>query len=216
MGDIMNVLMIKANDRDASESISRQMYDVYIEEIQKSKDIVIQTYDVFEENMPYMGQDLFNAIGKKSLGIELNEKESTLLTAKQKAMDAFTNADVIVIAFPLWNLTIPARLQTFIDYIYSAGFTFKYDETGNMIRLMPEKKVVLLNARGGIYSTVETSSMDMAVNYLHNVFAGIFGMEILDEIVIEGHNAMPHKSNEIISEGLKEVSLAANKLIKRI
>ena len=212
----MNVLMIKANDRDASESISRQMYDVYIEEIQKSKDIVIQTYDVFEENMPYMGQDLFNAIGKKSLGIELNEKESTLLTAKQKAMDAFTNADVIVIAFPLWNLTIPARLQTFIDYIYSAGFTFKYDETGNMIRLMPEKKVVLLNARGGIYSTVETSSMDMAVNYLHNVFAGIFGMEILDEIVIEGHNAMPHKSNEIISEGLKEVSLAANKLIKRI
>lgn len=212
----MNVLMIKANDRDASESISRQMYDVYIEEIQKSKDIVIQTYDVFEENMPYMGQDLFSAIGKKSLGIELNEKESTLLTAKQKAMDAFTNADVIVIAFPLWNLTIPARLQTFIDYIYSAGFTFKYDETGNMIRLMPEKKVVLLNARGGIYSTVETSSMDMAVNYLHNVFAGIFGMEILDEIVIEGHNAMPHKSNEIISEGLKEVSLAANKLIKRI
>ncbi|UJF15731.1 hypothetical protein LZ578_00525 [Jeotgalibaca sp. MA1X17-3] len=72
-----------------------------------------------------------------------------------------------------------------------------------------------MNARGGIYSTVETASMDMAVNYLHNVFAGIFGMEILAEIVIEGHNAMPHQSAEIIEEGLKKVTLAAQMIASK-
>ncbi|UJF15732.1 NAD(P)H-dependent oxidoreductase [Jeotgalibaca sp. MA1X17-3] len=137
----MNVLMIKANDRNASESISSKMYETFLEEIQKNEEININTYDIFEEDMPYIGQDLFSAMGKLALGESLNEKETILMAAKQKAMDAFTNADVIVIAFPLWNLTIPARLQTFMDYVFSAGFTFKYDENGKMVQLMPEKKL---------------------------------------------------------------------------
>ena len=57
------------------------------------------------------------------------------LAAKQKAMDALTAADVVVFAFPLWNLTIPAPLQTFIDYTYQAGYSFKYDENGQPSKL---------------------------------------------------------------------------------
>lgn len=127
-------------------------------------------------------------------------------------MDLFTEADVVAFAFPLWNLTIPAKLQTFIDYIFSAGFTFSYDEDGNMIQLMPDKKIILLNARGGIYSTPDTSSMDMAINYMRAAFGGVFGMEIIDEVIIEGHNATPDKADQIINEGLEQVKAVAQKL----
>lgn len=208
----MNILMVKANDRPATESVSSRMFQTFLEEIPEKEDLQIRIYDIFEEDMPYIGQDLFRGFGKMALGEELNEKERRLMTAKQKAMDAFTEADVIVIAFPLWNLTIPARLQTFIDYVFSTGFTFKYDAEGNMLRLMPEKKVILLNARGGVFSTTETAAMDMSVNYLRNVFAGIFGMEIVDEVVIEGHNAMPDKADDIITAGLEKVATVARKL----
>ena len=211
----MNILMIKANDRPATESISSRMYETFLQEIQSQENLNVRIYDIFQEDMPYIGQDLFNAYGKMALGERLNESEHRLMTANQKARDAFSEADVIVIAFPLWNLTIPARLQTFIDYVFSAGFTFKYDEAGNMVQLQPEKKVILLNARGGVYSTIETKSMDMSVNYLHNVFGGIFGNEILDEIIIEGHNAMPDKAEEIIAAGLERVKAAAIKLIEQ-
>lgn len=77
--------------------------------------------------MPYLGQDLFNAFGKVQNGGELTEVEQRILAAKQKAMDALTVADLVVFAFPLWNLTIPAKLQTFIDSVYASGFAFKYD-----------------------------------------------------------------------------------------
>ena len=94
--------------------------------------------------MPYFGQELFNAFGKVESGEEMTDVEQRILAAKQKAMDALTAADVVVFAFPLWNLTIPAKLQTFIDYVYQAGFTFKYDENGQAVQLMTDKKAILL------------------------------------------------------------------------
>lgn len=209
----MNVLVVKANNRPASEAISSKMYETFMEAVKDAKNLNVTTYDVFEEDTPYFGQDLFNAFGKLQSGAELTDLESRLLAAKQKAMDALTAADVVVFAFPLWNLTIPAKLQTFIDYVYAAGFAFKYDAEGNMVSLMPEKKAIFLNARGGFYSAPEVAPMEMAVNYMRNVFGGVFGMEIIDEVIIEGHNAQRDKANEFIEEGLRQVKEVANKLV---
>lgn len=209
----MNVLVVKANNRPATEAISSKMYEAFMEAVQGTENLNVTTYDVFAEDTPYFGQDLFNAFGKLQNGGELTDVESRLLAAKQKAMDALTAADVVVFAFPLWNLTIPAKLQTFIDYVYAAGFAFKYDAEGNMIQLMTDKKAIFLNARGGFYSAPEAAPMEMAVNYMRNVFGGVFGMEIIGEVIIEGHNAQRDKANEFIEEGLRQVKEVANQLV---
>lgn len=209
----MNVLVVKANNRPATEAISSKMYETFMAELE-GKDVNVTTYDVFEEDTPYFGQEIFNAFGKVQNGGELTDVESRLLAAKQKAMDVISAADVIVFAFPLWNLTIPAKLQTFIDYVYAADFAFKYDALGNMISLMPEKKAIFLNARGGVYSTPEAAPMEMAVNYMRNVFGGVFGMQIIDEVIIEGHAAAPDKAQEIIAAGLEKVKASAQRLVE--
>lgn len=206
----MNVLVVKANNRP--DGISTKMYETFLENVQEKENVNVNTFDVFEEDMPYFGQDLFNAIGKLQNDGELSDVEQRIVNAKQKAKDALAAADVLVFAFPLWNLTIPAKLQTFIDYIAEAGFTFKYDQYGNLEQLMSEKKVILLNARGGVYSLPEAAPMDMSVTYMRNLFGGLYGMEIVNEIIIEGHNAMPEKSEEIIQDGLDEVKAAAENL----
>jgi len=203
----MNVLVVKANNRP--DGISTKMYETFMENVQG---VNVTTFDVYEEDMPYFGQDLFNAFGKVQNGGELTDIESRLLAAKQKAMDALTAADVVVFAFPLWNLTIPATLQTFIDYVYQAGFTFKYNEQGQMVSLMTDKKAIILNARGGYYSSPEVQPLEMAVNYIKNIAGGVFGMEIIEEVVIEGHNASPDKAQEIITNGLEEVKKVAQSL----
>jgi len=204
----MNVLVVKANNRPASEAVSSKMYETFMENLEG---VNVTTYDVFAEDMPYFGQDLFNSFGKLQSGEELTDVEQRILAAKQKAMDALSAADLVVFAFPLWNLTIPAKLQTFIDYVYAAGFAFKYSETGQLISLMPDKKAVILSARGGIYSTPETAPMEMAATYIKNVFGGVFGMEIVDEVIIEGHNAAPDKAQTIIAEGLAKVAEVAKR-----
>lgn len=199
-----NVLVIKANNRP--DGVSTKMYETFIENVEG---VNVTTFDVFAEDMPYFGQDLFNAFGKLQNGEELTELESRLLTAKQKAKEALSAADVVVVAFPLWNLTIPAPLQTFIDYTYEAGYTFKYNEQGQLVQLMPNKKLIILNARGGIYSTPEAQPLEMSVNYIKNVLGGVYGLQLVDEVIIEGHNAAQDQAQEIIAAGLEKVAAVA-------
>jgi len=205
----MNLLVVKANNRPASEAVSSKMYETFMNNIEG---VNVTTYDVFAEDMPYLGQELFDAFGKVQSGEEMTDIEQRILAAKQKAMDALTAADIVVFAFPLWNLTIPAKLQTFIDYVYQAGFTFKYDENGQAVQLMTDKKAVILNARGGVYSTPEAAPMEMAVNYIKNVVGGVFGMEIVHEVIIEGHAGTPDQAEAIIAEGLTRVEAVAKEL----
>ncbi|WP_042351277.1 NAD(P)H-dependent oxidoreductase [Bacillus massiliigorillae] len=206
----MNVLVVKANNRP--DGISTKMFDTYIDEVSKVANLNVSIYDVFEEEMPYLGQELFDAIGKLQNGEELLDVESRLLTAKQKAKDAVSGADVVVFAFPLWNLTIPARLHTFFDYISEVGFSFKYNEQGQLVGLLEGKKVVILCASGGVYSTPEMKPLEMAANYVRNTTVGVFGMTLADEVIIEGHNANPLKAEEIIGEGLERVRASIHNL----
>lgn len=206
----MNVLVVKANNRP--DGVSTKMYETFMAEATKVEGLNISTFDVFEENMAYFGQELFNAFGKAQSGEEMTELEAASLAALTKSREALSAADLVVFAFPLWNQTIPAALQTFIDYTYGAGYSFKYNEQGQLVSLLTDKKYIVLNARGGNYSDPAMNSMEMAVNYINNVVGGVYGMEKVGEVIIEGHAAAQDKAADIIAEGLEKVKAVAASL----
>ena len=72
----------------------------------------------------------------------------------------------------------------------------------------------MLNARGGNYSSPEMNAMEMAVNYINKVVGGVYGMEKMDEVIIEGHAADRDNAEAIIAEGLEKVKASAQKLAK--
>lgn len=206
-----NVLVVKANNRP--DGVSTKMYETFVAEAATVEGVNVTTFDVFEENLPYFGQELFNAFGKAQAGEEMTAIEAASLAAFNKSREVLTAADVVVFAFPLWNLTIPAAFQSFIDYTYGAGYSFKYDENGQLVSLMTDKKYIVLNARGGIYSTPETAPMEMSANYVNAVIGGVYGMQKVDEVIIEGHNADAANAETIIAAGLEKVKAAAQKLV---
>ena len=60
-----------------------------------------------------------------------------------------------------------------------------------------------------VFNSGEMSGMESAVTFMEKVFGGMFGMTISDEVIIEGHNADPSKTEEIIAAGLEKVAEAA-------
>jgi len=203
-----NVLVVKANNRP--DGVSAKMFDTFVENLDRTA-VDVVTFDVYAQPMPYIGQTLFEAFGKLAQEQDLNQEEQELMTVRQDVMNKFAAADTIVFAFPMWNLTIPAALHTFIDYIFQAGFTFSYNEDGSMNQLQAGKEVILLNARGGVYSG-EGAAMETAVSYMQKTFGAMFGMNIIEEVIIEGHNADPSRTQEIIAAGLDRVAEAAKAL----
>ncbi|MFL0580954.1 NAD(P)H-dependent oxidoreductase [Solibacillus silvestris] len=202
-----NVLVVKANNRP--DGISTMMYNAFVEEAAKNSALNITTFDVFAEKYPHYGQDLFDAFGTLQNGGELNADEAAALEAQKKSQAAITAADVIVFAFPLWNLTIPSALLDFLNFSIQAGFSFKYNAEGKKEFLLGDKKVYLLNARGGYYNTPEMNALEMSVNYMHVVVNNYLGLPITGEVIIEGHAQDQANAQTIIADGLEKVKALA-------
>jgi FMN-dependent NADH-azoreductase len=202
------VLFVKANDRPIEQAVSVKLYHAFLESYTAShpEDTIIEL-DLFQQDLPYLNADMINGKFKAARGFELTSKEAAAAEVSSKYLDQFLAADKVVFAFPLWNFTVPAVLHTYIDYIYEAGKTFKYTEQGP-VGLIPDKKVALLNARGGIYSEGPAAAAEMSLNFVRNIMT-FFGVKNLTTVVIEGHNQIPNELEAIISQGLEHAKKAA-------
>ncbi|MCD8511699.1 MAG: FMN-dependent NADH-azoreductase [Bacillus sp. (in: Bacteria)] len=203
-----NVLFIKANSRPKEQSVSIQMYHTFLEKYKEANpEVTITELDLFKENLPYYGTDMINGMFKLSKGMELTATEKEATSLVNHYLEQFLDADKIMIAFPLWNFTVPAVLHTYFDYLAQAGKTFRYTQEGP-VGLLGDKKVVLLNARGGIYSEGPAKDSEMAVNYVKTML-NFWGVKNITSVIIEGHNQFPDRASEMINEGLqKTVSVA--------
>lgn len=74
--------------------------------------------------------------------------------AKMDRMTAQLKAnDVIVVAFPLYNFSMPATVKAWFDSVILQGDTFEPHPRGGYRGLLTEKKALTLVAASGTYST---------------------------------------------------------------
>ncbi|WP_078543497.1 FMN-dependent NADH-azoreductase [Litchfieldia alkalitelluris] len=204
-----NVLFIKANSRPIEQAVSVKLYHTFLDQYKASHpEDTVTELDLFEENLPYYDNDKINGMFKLGRGMDLTESEKQATDVVNKYLNQFLEADKVVIAFPLWNLTVPAVLHTYLDYLAQAGKTFRYTAEGPE-GLLGDKEVVLLNARGGVYSEGPAQSVEMAVNYV-TAMLNFWGVQNIKSVIIEGHNQFPDQAEAIIEEGLNNAKKLAD------
>lgn len=196
------VLFIKANNRPADQSVSVRLYNEFLEnyKLNNPQDEITEL-DLFAEQLPYYDNTLITGMYKAAQGYEATPEEAAGAALVTKYLDQFIAADKVVFGFPLWNMTVPAVLHTYVDYLCQAGKTFSYTAEGP-VGLLKDKKALVLNARGGIYSEGPAASAEMAVNFIVGNLK-LWGINNITQIIIEGHNQLPAQSAEIIENGLE-------------
>lgn len=202
------VLLIKANDRPIDQAVSVKLYHSFADSYKEAhpNDDVTEL-DLFAENLPYYGNDLLTAMFKAGKGMELTAEEQKGAELVNKYLNQFIEADKVVIAFPMWNFTVPAVLHTYFDYLSQAGKTFRYTANGPE-GLLGGKKVALLSARGGVYSEAPMNTVELANRYV-NTILGFWGIKDIAEVIVEGHNQYPDKAEEIVHEGVVKAAKLA-------
>lgn len=101
------------------------------------------------------------------------------------AIDEFLGADAIVIGAPMYNLGIPSALKAWIDHIVRAGRTFRYTEAGPVGLAPAGKKVIVVSARGGVFSEGPRKALDYQETYLEAVL-GLLGLTDISFVRAEG------------------------------
>ena len=99
----------------------------------------------------------------------------------ERLIGELRQADVIIVATPMHNFSIPSTLKAWIDHICRAGETFRYTETGP-VGLLAGKQAYIVAAKGGRYSDTDLATMDFAVPYLKSVlrFVGIDPVAVIE------------------------------------
>jgi len=99
------------------------------------------------------------------------------LELSDQLIDELRDADVVVIAAPMYNFGVPAALKSYIDLISRAGVTFKYTENGP-VGLLRDKQAFVVAASGG---TAIGSEIDFLTGYLKHIL-GFIGIERVELI----------------------------------
>ncbi|MCX0395198.1 FMN-dependent NADH-azoreductase [Clostridium perfringens] len=194
------VLYIKANIKNEGESRTFKVSDSFVEEYKKNnpEDEII-TLDLYKENIDFLrADDLGKLFGHKD---EESKNNSILKYAYQ-----FADADKYIIAAPMWNLSFPAILKAYIDYVSVSGITFKYTAEGP-VGLLNNKKAVHIVSRGGGY---DNSPYEMGDRYLRTIL-GFFGIKDIETIGIDNLDVIGVNVEEKVEKGIEKATSLAKK-----
>ena len=93
---------------------------------------------------PVVNQDFLN---KRDLLISNGDYDNPFFDLARQ----FSEAEMIVIAAPYWDLSFPAALKQYFEQINVVGITFKYSEEGIPVPLCRAKRLLFVTTAGGYY-----------------------------------------------------------------
>jgi FMN-dependent NADH-azoreductase len=190
------VLYIKANAKPEGESRTFKISDSFIEAYKENNpDDEIITLDLYKEGIGMLPENDLMSLHRPNPG---EGKNHPIL----KYAYQFFEADKYIIAAPMWNLSIPAILKAYIDYVCVTGITFKYTAEGP-VGLCQGKKAVHIVGRGGEYSEGPAVAYEMGDRYLRTIF-GFFGITDFTTIAAEKLDVIGEDVQAIVKNAIKK------------
>ncbi len=106
----------------------------------------------------------------------------------------------------MWNFSIPYKLKHYIDVITQPGLTFIFSPESGYQGLVTGKPITVIYARGGEYSSSETSAMDFQKTYMEMIL-GFIGFQDIKTVLVEPTLTDPEATKERIILAAKEQAI---------
>lgn len=137
----MNTLFIDATIRTPKESRTHQLASAYLDSLMSKNDGSVHHLQLNSEDLSPL-----TAADAALRGEVIRSGDFAHPLAKYGV--EFAQADHIVMAAPYWDLSFPALLKIYIEYICATGITFAYGEEG-IISLCKAKTLTYITTSGG-------------------------------------------------------------------
>lgn len=178
----MKTLIVKYIPR-YEQSSTKKLLDAFIEEINNSDveelDLLADVPDMLLDN------NLLAYINRNILGLKLLPHEEKLLYTMDRMAAQLKSADIVVVAFPMYNFSMPAIVKAWFDSVIQKGVTFGKENDGKTVISNAGKKALTLISSGGIYNNELFSNREHALS-LSNLEFQYMGYSDARGILAEG------------------------------
>jgi len=195
-----NILLVSYTPR--FESNTKKLVKTYLQATSNKSEII--HLDLVKQPAPLLLEDNLNALIKRNfMGMELTEIENNYVNGADQLVIQLLEADRIVIAFPMYNFSLPATVKAWIDTIVQSGKTFNMTENGEYKGLCQDKQALILMTTGSDFSQEPIRSMDYATPLIQACMA-FMGIES-HVITAYGLNQYMDRADHIIAETQQQI-----------
>lgn len=184
----IKVLLVTASAQQDS-SVTRGFATEMIEQLQAQYGHVEVTQRDVAKGLPFIDGEWVSA--NFTPADQRSESQRAKLAQSDALVQEIKEADVVLIASPIYNFSVPASLKAWIDMVARVGLSFNYTPDGP-VGLLTDKKAYVVMASGG---TEFGSDIDYASGYLRHVL-GFIGIDDVSLIAAERFN---HEDSEAIA-----------------
>ena len=169
-----HVLEITASAREEG-SMSRLLARDLLKALEDRHGDIAMTRRNVADGLPFVDADW--VVATNTPEEDRSDAQRRTLAFSDELVQELMAADILVIAAPIYNFSIPATLKAWIDLIARVRLTFRYTENGP-VGLLEGKKAYVLTPSGGV---PVGSPVDFATPYLRHAlgFVGITDVHIV-------------------------------------
>ena len=200
----LKTLIVQYTPRN-ERSNTKKILDAFIGEIKCSDieklDLVKDVPDLF------LDQNLDAYIHRNYLGQELSSEKKSSLSKMDRMTEQLKSADVVVVAYPMNNFSMPAPVKAWFDSVMLKGETWDA-KNGSYVGLMNGKKALAIVTAGGIYEKEPMVSWEHALS-LAKIEFQFMGYSDVRGILASGMNAGEDVKSLSLENSIKQVQSIA-------
>ncbi|AJH74289.1 NAD(P)H-dependent oxidoreductase [Bacillus tropicus] len=209
-------LIINAHPKvDDTSSVSIKVFNHFLESYKEliANNETIEQINLYDDVVPMIDKTVLSAWEKQGNGQEFTGEEHKVTERMSEILQQFKSANTYVIVLPLHNFNIPSKLKDYMDNIMIARETFKYTETGSVGLLKDGRRMLVIQASGGIYTNDDWYT---EVEYSHKYLKAMFNfLGIEDYQIVRAQGTAVLDPNEVLQNAYKEVEEAASRLANK-
>ncbi|KXY74312.1 MULTISPECIES: FMN-dependent NADH-azoreductase [Bacillus] len=209
-------LIINAHPKvDDTSSVSIKVFNHFLESYKEliANNETIEQINLYDDVVPMIDKTVLSAWEKQGNGQEFTGEEQKVTERMSEILQQFKSANTYVIVLPLHNFNIPSKLKDYMDNIMIARETFKYTETGSVGLLKDGRRMLVIQASGGIYTNNDWYT---EVEYSHKYLKAMFNfLGIEDYQIVRAQGTAVLDPNEVLQNAYKEVEEAASRLANK-
>lgn len=129
-----------------------------------------------------------------------NDEQQAKVAFSDSLITELQQADLLLIALPMYNFSVPSMLKAWNDHVARAGVTFKYTEQGAQ-GLLLDKQALLVATMGGDH---DSDGGDFLRPYMKH-FLGFLGIDKVDIISASGLNLGAGQRKQAIDKARQDI-----------
>lgn len=211
------LLYISVNSKPESLSSSKTVARKFINKfLEKNPDFDVEEVDLYKEHIPRLEYTYFedrNCVINEEAAKKLPEKDQREIQKIRDLCMQFCNADMYVIAAPMWSLSFPAPLKEYMDCIIQDNITIKVNKGKMPEGLLKDRyrALVYIQSSGGNIPWAADVVMDRGENYIRDMMK-ILGIATVKELKVGGTGTTEKERLNAIEDAEEKIDTIINEI----